>query len=145
MRIIIQRVKNASVYINKKKHSSINQGLLCFVGFCHLDSEEDFAWSINKLLKLKLFNNSNSLEELGLQLLIVSQFTLFASTKKGSKPSWSRAANPILAKRLYNKFVDMSLEKLGIKLATGVFGADMQIESINDGPVTLILDSKQKE
>ena len=145
MRIVIQRVKSASVVINSELHSSIKQGLLCFVGFCDTDTELDFIWSLNKLLNLKLFKNNSSLEDLNAQLLIVSQFTLFASIKKGTKPSWSKAAKPDLAKKLYNQFINMSKERVGKNLQTGLFGADMQIESINDGPVTLILDTKNKE
>ena len=145
MRVIIQRVTEASVIINQRLHSSINQGLLCFVGFCDSDTKEDFEWSINKILKLKLFENNSSIEDIDGELLIVSQFTLFASIKKGTKPSWSRAAKPHLAEIFYNEFVNISKDKTANKTQTGIFGSDMKVESINDGPVTLILDTKKRE
>tara|TARA_B100000427_G_scaffold31201_1_gene22833 strand:+ start:1035 stop:1472 length:438 start_codon:yes stop_codon:yes gene_type:complete len=145
MRIVIQRVEKASVSINDKVYSSIKKGLLCFVGFCDLDTEEDFLWSLNKLLTLKLFPDTCSLQDLNAQLLVVSQFTLFGSIKKGTKPSWSRAANPELAKDLYDKFIRLCKDKLGDNIEAGVFGADMKIESVNNGPLTLIIDTKNKE
>ena len=145
MRLIIQRVKCAKVIIDEKQYSMINEGLLCFVGFCDSDSSVDFEWAINKIKKLKIFNNGLSLEDLNLELMIVSQFTLFASIKKGTKPSWSKAAPPELAKTLYADFVQMCQNYILKSIKTGVFGADMKIELINDGPVTLIIDTKQKE
>ncbi len=145
MRIIIQRVKSGKVIINAQQYSSIKQGLLCFVGFCDSDNTVDFEWAINKIRKLKLFNHQMSLEELEGELLIISQFTLFASLKKGSKPSWSKAAKPDVAKKLYNEFVEICKNQILERVQTGVFGADMQIELINDGPVTLILDTKKRE
>ena len=145
MRIIIQRVKSGKVIINHQQYSCIKQGLLCFVGFCDSDNIVDFEWAINKIRKLKLFNNQMSLEELKGELLIISQFTLFASIKKGTKPSWSKAAKPEVAKKLYNDFVKICKNQMLECVQTGVFGADMQIELINDGPVTLILDTKKRE
>ena len=145
MRILIQRVKSGKVIINDQQYSSIKQGLLCFVGFCDSDNTVDFEWAINKIRTLKLFNNQMSLEELEGELLIISQFTLFASIKKGSKPSWSKAAKPEVAKQLYNEFVEICKNQILERVQTGVFGADMQIELINDGPVTLILDTKKRE
>tara|TARA_B100001250_G_scaffold352573_2_gene325429 strand:+ start:179 stop:616 length:438 start_codon:yes stop_codon:yes gene_type:complete len=145
MRIVVQRVKNASVVINKQEHSSINSGLLCFVGFCDSDTEVDFMWVLNKLFNLKLFRNSKSLIDINGQLLIVSQFTLFGSIRKGMRPSWSKAAKADCAKLLYDQFIMLCKYKKSDCVKTGVFGADMQIESINDGPVTLIIDTKNRE
>ena len=145
MRIVVQRVKNASVLINKQEYSSINRGLLCFVGFCDSDTEVDFMWVVNKLFNLKLFRNSKSLIDINGQLLIVSQFTLFGSIRKGMKPSWSKAANASSAQLLYNQFIDICKEKEYDNIQTGVFGANMDINSVNDGPFTLMIDTKKRE
>jgi len=145
MRLVIQRVKEASVRIDNKEYSSIKKGLLCFVGFSDSDTNDDILWGLNKILKLKLFTNSQSIEEVGGELLIVSQFTLFASIKKGTKPSWSRAAKPVVAKDLYNNFINMSKKTSKNNIKTGIFGADMDVQLINDGPLTLIIDTKQRE
>ena len=146
MRIIIQRVKQASVVIDKKTYSSINSGLLCLVGFCNDDTKDDFIWASNKVLNLKVFKDEKSLKEIkGGGLLIVSQFTLFASIKKGMKPSWSKAANASSAQLLYNQFIDICKEKEYDNIQTGVFGANMDINSINDGPFTLMIDTKKRE
>jgi D-tyrosyl-tRNA(Tyr) deacylase len=144
MRIVIQRVKSAKVIIDNREYSSINNGLLCLVGFCDSDTFVDFEWATNKIKKIKIFNNS-SLEHLGLDLMIVSQFTLFASLKKGNKPSWSKAASPELAEKLYNDFIKTCKNHILNPIKTGIFGADMQIDLINDGPFTLIIDTKRKE
>ncbi|MAZ58142.1 MAG: D-tyrosyl-tRNA(Tyr) deacylase [Flavobacteriales bacterium] len=144
MRIVIQRVKSAKVIIDNREYSSINNGLLCLVGFCDSDTFVDFEWATNKIKKIKIFNNS-SLEHLGLDLMIVSQFTLFASLKKGNKPSWSKAASPELAEKLYNDFIQTCKNHILNPIKTGIFGADMQIDLINDGPFTLIIDTKRKE
>ena len=145
MRLIIQRVKSASVLIEEKEYSSINVGLLCFVAFSDEDTKDDLMWAANKILKLKLFLNNQSVEEVNGELLIVSQFTLFASIKKGTKPSWSRAASPNIAKDLYNNFISILKEISANNINTGVFGADMDVQLINDGPVTLIIDTKQRQ
>jgi len=145
MRLVIQKVTEASVTIDEKNYSYIKNGLLCFVAFCDNDSEDDLSWAMNKVLKLKLFNDGGSLENMGLELLIVSQFTLFANVKKGTKPSWSKAAKPQFAKKLYDLFINMVKNKHPHKVKTGVFGADMKVKLINDGPVTLIIDTKNKQ
>ena len=145
MRIIIQRVKEASVVIDQKQYSSISSGLLCLVGFCNNDTEDDFVWAANKIFNLKLFKDEKSLEEIQGGILIVSQFTLFASIKKGMKPSWSRAANTKTAKLLYDKFIDLCKDKTHLNILTGMFGADMSVQSVNDGPFTLIIDTKNRE
>ena len=141
MKLVIQRVKKASVTIDNMHYASIGMGILCFVGFCSGDNDVDFSWSINKLFNIKIFNN-NSLVDLDLELLIISQFTLFGSLKKGNKPSWSKAANPIVARDLYDQFINMAKSRKIVNIKTGVFGADMKVNSLNDGPFTLIVDTK---
>ena len=146
MRMVIQRVKSASVSVENNYSTRIKEGLICYVAFSSTDSTKDYEWSINKLSKIKIFKNNMSLIETGGELLIVSQFTLFASLKKGNKPSFSRAANPTLAKKLYNDFLNLCNKKLNTtNIKTGIFGAHMLVESINDGPFTLSLDTKQRE
>tara|TARA_Y100000589_G_scaffold156122_1_gene148670 strand:+ start:10730 stop:11167 length:438 start_codon:yes stop_codon:yes gene_type:complete len=144
MRLVIQRVLKASVKINNIQYSSIENGLLCFVAFCDDDNDVDFEWAINKLLNLKIFNIQKSVKDLNLELLIVSQFTLFGNIKKGNKPSWSRASNPILARKLYNQFINMAKSKKIVQIKTGVFGKDMTVKLVNDGPFTLIIDTKKR-
>ena len=145
MRIIVQRVNSAEVIIGDKIYSSIGNGLLCLVGFCETDTKVDLKWAINKITKLKLFKNQLSLNSLEGDLLIVSQFTLFANIKKGTKPSWSKAAKPESAKKIYDLFVSMCQDNFSKSIKTGIFGAHMKIKSINDGPLTLIIDTKNKD
>ena len=145
MRIIIQRVKQASVVIDQEIYSSVNSGLLCLVGFCNDDTKDDFTWAVNKILNLKIFKDEKSLEEIKGSLLIISQFTLFGSIKKGMKPSWSKAANADVARFLYDQFIDICKGKTLLNIETGIFGANMDINSINDGPLTLIIDTKRRE
>jgi D-tyrosyl-tRNA(Tyr) deacylase len=146
MRLVVQRVQSAKVIIENREYSVIKQGLLCFVGFCDSDTSVDFEWAVNKIKTIKIFNNNkSSLEDLGLELMIVSQFTLFASIKKGTRPSWSKAAAPELAESLYNDFIKTCENHILNPIKTGVFGSDMQIDLINDGPLTLLIDTKQKE
>jgi len=145
MKIVIQRVKSASVTIHDIQHATIKDGLLCFVGFCDTDNEDDFQWAIKKLLNLKLFYGNQSLQHINGELLVVSQFTLFASIKKGNSPSWSRAAKPEIAQKMYNTFIALCHEHISDKIKTGVFGADMQVELVNNGPITLTIDTKNKQ
>ena len=145
MRIIVQRVKSASVIINTERSSSIQNGLLCYVGFCDLDTDVDFEWAINKLLNLNLFNHKRSLLDINGEVLIVSQFTLFGSVKKGNNPSWMKASKPKVAIKLYQRFVALFLAKFPKNIKTGFFGENMDVLSVNDGPFTLFLDTKQKE
>ena len=145
MRLIIQRVNSAAVIINNNPYSSIQAGLLCFVGFCANDTGLDFEWSSNKILNMKLFDNTRSIQDVDGELLIVSQFTLFASVKKGNKPSWSRAAKPEIARQMYDNFIQILTSKTKQKIQMGVFGSNMDIRLINDGPVTIIIDTKNKE
>jgi D-tyrosyl-tRNA(Tyr) deacylase len=150
MRIVVQRVSKASVTVHGDKVANISAGLLILLGIENDDTEEDIHWLVKKVSNLRIFNDENdvmnlSLMDLNAAALVVSQFTLHASTKKGSRPSYIKAAKPLLAIPLYQEFV-ASLEKvLGKKVATGVFGAEMKVELLNDGPVTIIIDSKIKE
>ena len=150
MRIVVQRVSKASVTVHGDKVANISAGLLILLGIENDDTEEDIHWLVKKVSNLRIFNDENdvmnlSLMDLNAAALVVSQFTLHASTKKGSRPSYIKAAKPLVAVPLYQEFV-ASLEKvLGKKVATGVFGAEMKVELFNDGPVTIIIDSKIKE
>jgi D-tyrosyl-tRNA(Tyr) deacylase len=150
MRILIQRVQEASVSIDGQVFSEIHQGLLVFLGIEHKDKEDDLYWLVEKLLKLRIFDDENgvmnlSVNDIGGQVMIVSQFTLHASTRKGARPSYIRAARPEQAIPLYEKFIAVVAEKMAKKPATGDFGADMKIHLINDGPVSIWIDSKNKE
>jgi len=145
MRLIIQRVNSASVIIDNTQYSSIKKGLLCFVAFCDGDTKQDFKWSVNKILNLKLFPKKKSLNSICGEVLVVSQFTLFARIKKGTQPSWSRAAKPNTAKIMYDDFIGICRQELKNRIQTGLFGTNMHIKSVNDGPITLIIDTKQKE
>jgi D-tyrosyl-tRNA(Tyr) deacylase len=150
MRIVVQRVSKASVTVHGDKVANISAGLLILLGIENDDTEEDIHWLVKKVSNLRIFNDENdvmnlSLMDLNAAALVVSQFTLHASTKKGSRPSYIKAAKPLVAVPLYQEFV-ASIEKvLGKKVATGVFGAEMKVELLNDGPVTIIIDSKIKE
>lgn len=150
MRVVIQRVNRASVTISNNIKSSINQGLLIFLGITNDDSKEDAKWLINKILKLRIFDdaqgimNKNIIDIHG-DILVVSQFTLMASYKKGNRPSYIHAAKPEVSKPLYEFFCkELSIEMNHI-IQTGEFGADMKVELINDGPVTICMDTKNKE
>lgn len=150
MRILVQRVKNASVTIEGKIKSKITQGLLIFVGIEEADVQEDIDYLCNKIINLRIFDDNDgvmnlSVNDVGGQLLAISQFTLHASTKKGNRPSYIKAAKPEIAIPLYDAFCKTLDDKLNTRLETGVFGADMQVELINDGPVTIWIDSKNKE
>jgi len=150
MRLVIQRVSSAKVKINNTVHSSIASGLLVLLGIEEEDTTEDIAYLVQKLIALRIFSDENGkmnldLKQMNGELLIVSQFTLFASTKKGNRPSFIRSAKPEKAVPLYEKFISECEKITGKKPKTGVFGADMKVELLNDGPVTIILDSKNKE
>lgn len=149
MRILIQRVQEASVTIGDRLCSSIGAGLLVLVGIEDADSHEDVEWLTQKLVKLRIFADENdvmnrSAEDVGAQILIVSQFTLHASTKKGNRPSYIRAARPEKAVPLYEDFV-AEVRKTELEVQTGEFGADMQVALVNDGPVTIWIDSRNRE
>lgn len=150
MRIVIQRVSRASVKVADETVGKIENGLLVFLGISHDDQEEDVHWLAKKLMNLRIFNDDEgkmnlSLNDVDGEVLMVSQFTLHASTKKGNRPSFVKSANPNLGKRLYDYFIDYLNKEYKISVATGVFGAMMEIELLNDGPVTIIMDSKNKE
>lgn len=150
MRIVIQRVKKASVKIEGEIISSVKKGMLIFVGIEDTDTQEDIDWLTNKIIQLRIFDDENgmmnlSVQEINGEVLVVSQFTLHASTKKGNRPSYIRASKPDFAIPMYEKFV-MAIENvLGKKPGTGKFGAMMDVSLINDGPVTIIIDSKNRD
>ena len=149
MRAVIQRVKRASVIIDGSVYSSIETGLLILLGIEDADGQDDIQWLSNKLVNLRIFNDTAgmmncSLTETSGDILLVSQFTLFASTKKGNRPSYIRASKPDVAIPLYNSMVGQLERDLGKKILTGVFGADMQVDILNDGPVTILIDTREK-
>lgn len=148
MRAVIQRVNTASVSINQQIKASINKGLVLLVAFEAEDQSEDLEWLAQKIINLRIFADKAgkmnlSVQDIAGELLVVSQFTLFASTKKGNRPSFLRSAKPAIAIPLYEKFVALLSTKISTQ--TGTFGADMQINLCNDGPVTIIIDTKDKE
>ena len=150
MKAVIQRVTKASVTIDHKMVSSIKNGLLILLGITNDDSIEDIKWLSNKIINLRIFNdkdgimNESILDNHG-EIIVVSQFTLMASTKKGNRPSYIKAAKPEIAVPIYKIFLEQLENDLGKKVGTGIFGANMKVELLNDGPVTIIIDSKQKE
>ena len=150
MRIVIQRVLEAEVKVEGVVKGAISQGLMVLLGIETTDTDHDIDWLVNKLVNLRIFNDSKGVMNQSLlaiegELLVISQFTLMAASKKGNRPSYIRAAKHEIAIPLYEKFLRLSELKLGKKVASGVFGADMKLGLINDGPVTLILDSKNRE
>ncbi|WP_339647705.1 D-aminoacyl-tRNA deacylase [uncultured Salegentibacter sp.] len=150
MRVVLQRVSKASVQINHEINAVIRTGLLILLGIENEDSQEDIDWLCNKIVKMRIFSDENNAMNLSLldvdgDAIVVSQFTLHASTKKGNRPSFIKAAKPDVAVPLYEKFIEKFEETLGKPVGTGEFGADMKVELINDGPVTIIVDSKQRE
>ena len=150
MRILIQRVTRASVTIEEKLKSMINNGLLILIGIEESDNDEDIEWLVKKCVNLRIFDDeqgimNKSILNSGGDVLAVSQFTLMASTKKGNRPSYIKAAKPEISIPLYEAFCRKMEEALNKPIMTGVFGADMQVELINDGPVTILIDSKNRE
>jgi D-tyrosyl-tRNA(Tyr) deacylase len=150
MRVVLQRVAEASVRVNQETVGETGKGILILLGIEEADSEEDMEWLINKVLNLRIFDDKDGIMNLSInevkgQILLVSQFTLHASTKKGNRPSYIKAAKPDLAKQHYHRFYQLLLTQFSGKVACGLFGADMKVALINDGPVTIIIDSKQKE
>ncbi len=150
MKAVIQRVSYASVTVNAIKIANIKKGLLILVGIEDADSKEDIDWLTNKIVNLRIFNDENntmnaSLLNIDGEAIIVSQFTLQASTKKGNRPSYIKASKPEFAKPMYEKFIVSFEKKLGKNVETGEFGADMKVELLNDGPVTIIIDTKDKK
>lgn len=150
MRAVIQRVSGASVMIEDSIKSSIQAGLLVLLAIEEGDGPEDIEWLSGKIVRLRVFADDNgvmnrSVQEVGGGILLISQFTLYASTRKGNRPSYSRSAKPEIAMPLYQAFIRKLTEELGQAVQTGEFGADMQVSLINDGPVTIIMDTKLRE
>ena len=150
MRIVIQRVSHASVTINQQVKSSIGAGFLILLGIGKDDTEEDINWLVKKVIALRIFDDemgvmNRSIMDVNGEILVVSQFTLMASYKKGNRPSWIHAAPHELSIPLYNSFCDALSNAMGKPVGTGEFGADMKVELLNDGPVTICMDTKNKE
>ncbi|MFN2456632.1 MAG: D-aminoacyl-tRNA deacylase [Chitinophagaceae bacterium] len=150
MRVVIQRVCKAKVTIDDKLNAEIGLGLLALLAVTNDDNEEDISWLSSKIVHLRVFNDDAGVMNLSVRdvdgnILLVSQFTLHASTKKGNRPSYIKAAKPEIAIPLYEKMIKQLQADLGKNIATGVFGADMKVELVNDGPVTIIIDTKNKE
>jgi D-tyrosyl-tRNA(Tyr) deacylase len=149
MKAVIQRVSHSSVTIDNKIVAEINEGLLVLLGIVEEDNEEDIDWLTSKIINLRIFGDENQVMNLSLKdtngdMIIVSQFTLHASTKKGNRPSYIKAAKPEIAIPLYEKFICKMENELGKKVQTGQFGADMKVALLNDGPVTIIIDTKNR-
>ena len=149
MKILIQRVKHSKCTVDGKEISKRGQGMLVFVGITNDDTTEDIEWLVNKMVNLRIFNDEDgvmnkSCLEINGEIMIISQFTLLARTKKGNRPSYIDAAKPEISEPLYNKFIETVNSLTGKQSATGIFGADMKIELLNDGPVTIIIDSKNR-
>jgi D-aminoacyl-tRNA deacylase len=150
MRAVIQRVSNASVQIDGIVRGSIEQGLLVLLGIEDADNQDDIEWLSTKITQLRIFSDdaglmNKSIQEIGGNILLISQFTLHASTRKGNRPSFIKAAKPDVAIPLYEGFIRILSAKIGRPIETGVFGADMKVSLINDGPVTICMDTKKKE
>ena len=150
MRLLIQRVTEASVTIDGNIKSQIGKGLMVLVGIEEADTQEDIEWLTGKLLRLRIFDDEAGVmnldvQQVGGEVMVVSQFTLHASTKKGNRPSYFRAAGEAISRPMYEKFVASVEQALGKKVATGEFGADMKVALVNDGPVTIWIDSRNKE
>lgn len=150
MKVVLQRVSRASVTVNNQLISEINNGLLLLLGIEDADQDEDIVWLTRKIVNLRVFNDeqgvmNKSILENGGDVIVVSQFTLHASTKKGNRPSYIKAAKPDTAIPLYEAFLKQLEIDLGKKFGTGIFGADMKVDLLNDGPVTIIIDTKNRE
>ena len=150
MRLLIQRVTRASVEINKQIHSQIGHGLLVLVGIEEADTDQYIEWLTGKLIRLRIFDDeqvvmNRDVMQVEGDIMVVSQFTLHASTKKGNRPSYFRAAGEAISRPMYEKFVQSVEQALGKRVATGEFGADMKVALVNDGPVTIWIDSRNKE
>ncbi len=150
MKVVLQRVSSASVTVDSKVVANIDKGLLVLVGIEDADNQEDSDWLVGKIAKIRIFEDENQVMNLSVQdiqgdIIVVSQFTLHAATKKGNRPSYIKAARPEVAIPLYENFIQKLESELGKKIQTGIFGADMKVSLLNDGPVTIIIDSKNRE
>lgn len=149
MRVVVQRVAEASVAVNEEISGKIKKGLLIFIGIENADTDDDIRWLSNKITNMRIFNDVNavmnkSIKDVNGEILLVSQFTLQASIAKGNRPSYSKASKAEVAIPMYEKMIQQLSAELGKPIATGVFGADMKVHLLNDGPVTIIVDSKNK-
>jgi D-tyrosyl-tRNA(Tyr) deacylase len=150
VRVVLQRVQSSSVSIKGELHASIGSGLLILLGIEHHDNEQDIQWLCRKIANLRIFNDADgsmnvSIKDHDGEALVVSQFTLYAQTKKGNRPSYTQAAQPSIAIPLYKQFIDQLELELDKTVSTGLFGADMKVDLVNDGPVTIIIDTKNRE
>lgn len=150
MRAVLQRVSQASVTVEGQKTADIQKGLLVLVGIEDADTQEDIDWLTGKIIKMRIFGDENdvmncSVQDVDGDIIVVSQFTLHASTKKGNRPSYIKAAKPDFAIPMYENFVKSLEKEFGKKIQTGIFGADMKVNLLNDGPVTIVMDSKNRE
>lgn len=150
MRAVVQRVSQAKVTADKSHQENIGIGLVVFLGITNNDTSEDVDWLLKKIVNMRIFNDengvmNNSVLDVDGELLVVSQFTLYAQTRKGNRPSYIQAANHETAIPLYNQFLEKAQQLMGKPVQSGIFGADMQVDMINDGPVTIIIDSKNKD
>lgn len=150
MKVVIQRVSEASVTVNSEKIAAINSGLLIFLGIEDLDTIDDIKWLSKKIVNLRIFNDENNVMNASLlamngDIIVVSQFTLHASTKKGNRPSYIKASKPDFAIPMYENFILQLENDLGKKIQSGKFGADMKVALLNDGPVTIVIDTKDKK
>ena len=150
MRAVIQRVSQASVTVDEKIAGAINTGLLILLGIEDIDTTEDIEWLSSKVVNMRIFNDENGVMNISLKdvegdILLVSQFTLHASTKKGNRPSYSRASKPDFAVPIYEQMIVQLEKDSGKKIQTGIFGADMKVSLLNDGPVTIVMDTKNRE
>ena len=150
MKVVIQRISRANVQVDRKITGEIGPGLLVLLGIEDADTAEDLQWLSNKIVNLRIFNDENevmnkSVLDIDGNILLISQFTLHASTKKGNRPSYIKASKPEFAMPMYEKMINQMAIDLGKKIETGIFGADMKVELINDGPVTIVIDTKNKE
>ncbi len=150
MRLVIQRVLEAQMHIGGDIYSQINQGLMVLIGVEDADTQDDIEWLVAKMIKMRIFDDENGVmnldvSQVGGEIMLVSQFTLHASTRKGNRPSYIKAAGEAISRPMYDKFVERTRALFANKVATGVFGADMKVALINNGPVTIIIDSKLRE
>jgi D-tyrosyl-tRNA(Tyr) deacylase len=150
MRIVLQRVSSASVTVDGNKTADIQKGLLVLVGIEDADTQEDIDWLVGKIIKMRIFGDENdvmncSVQDIDGDIIVVSQFTLHASTKKGNRPSYIKASKPEFAIPMYENFVKSLEKEFNKKVQTGIFGADMKVSLLNDGPVTILIDSKNRE
>lgn len=150
MRVVVQRASEASVTIDGVVHGAIKRGLVILLGIEAEDTHEDIDWLVRKIISLRIFSDADgkmnhSIEDFSGEFLLISQFTLHASTKKGNRPSYIKAARPEIAIPLYEEFIQILRKESNLKVATGIFGADMKVQLINDGPVTILMDSKNRE